>query len=206
MKTSLLGIVYFMLPTILGIPLFQAGYFKLELDPTAHSPAVIALMFVLYVLGADTWFYFVHRAIHDSRIYRWAHALHHRYEQPSPLAGFSFAFIESFLLGMFTPIVAFFFPLNGVVLLVFVVWFSFMEVYVHLGFEILPRGFARNPIGKWIGTSVFHNMHHEDGAYNFGVYFTWWDRMLGTIHPQYCLLYTSPSPRDNRVSRMPSSA
>ena len=26
------------------------------------------------------------------------------------------------------------------------------------------------------------------------------------IHSKDCLLYTSPSPRDNRVSRMPSSA
>ena len=28
-------------------------------------------------------------------------------------------------------------------------------------------------------------MHHENGAYNFGVYFTWWDRAMGTIHPDY---------------------
>ena len=36
----------------------------------------------------------------------------------------------------------------------------------------------------------------EDG--NFGV--------LGIIVPCICLLYTSPSPRDKRQSRMPSSA
>ena len=27
-----------------------------------------------------------------------------------------------------------------------------------------------------------------------------------TLHPKICLLYTSPSPRDKRQSRMPSSA
>ena len=38
-------------------------------------------------------------------------------------------------------------------------------------------------------------------------------KVLGQLSPEvnkrdakYCLLYTSPSPRDNRVSRMPSSA
>ena len=31
-------------------------------------------------------------------------------------------------------------------------------------------------------------------------------RMEETRHPSYCLLYTSPSPRDQRGSRMPSSA
>ena len=32
------------------------------------------------------------------------------------------------------------------------------------------------------------------------------EKKLGEPKPQDCLLYTSPSPRDNRVSRMPSSA
>ena len=31
-------------------------------------------------------------------------------------------------------------------------------------------------------------------------------RVIVTIRPKYCLLYTSPSPRDQRGSRMPSSA
>ena len=29
---------------------------------------------------------------------------------------------------------------------------------------------------------------------------------LNLLHPNFCLLYTSPSPRDKRQSRMPSSA
>ena len=32
----------------------------------------------------------------------------------------------------------------------------------------------------------------------------WWNPM--TVNPETCLLYTSPSPRDKRQSRMPSSA
>ena len=31
-------------------------------------------------------------------------------------------------------------------------------------------------------------------------------RKIATDHPEHCLLYTSPSPRDKRQSRMPSSA
>ena len=30
--------------------------------------------------------------------------------------------------------------------------------------------------------------------------------MPGSLHPKTCLLYTSPSPRDRSLSRMPSSA
>ena len=35
---------------------------------------------------------------------------------------------------------------------------------------------------------------------------THYQRLLNYIKPDYCLLYTSPSPRDSRRSRMPSSA
>ena len=33
-----------------------------------------------------------------------------------------------------------------------------------------------------------------------------WQKVQVARHPQSCLLYTSPSPRDKRQSRMPSSA
>ncbi|PRP93172.1 hypothetical protein ENSA5_44390 [Enhygromyxa salina] len=86
-------------------------------------------------------------------------------------------------------------PINRVVLWVFVFFFTFVEAYVHLGFEILPRWVARSRIGKYLGTSVFHNMHHEDGAYNFAAYFTWWDRIFGTIHPDYAERYEAVTER-----------
>ena len=44
-------------------------------------------------------------------------------------------------------------------------------------------------VNKFVGLSDVNASTLDDGA------------MI-----QYCLLYTSPSPRDNRVSRMPSSA
>jgi sterol desaturase/sphingolipid hydroxylase (fatty acid hydroxylase superfamily) len=28
-------------------------------------------------------------------------------------------------------------------------------------------------------------MHHEHAPRNFGLYFTWWDRLMGTEHPDY---------------------
>jgi sterol desaturase/sphingolipid hydroxylase (fatty acid hydroxylase superfamily) len=30
-----------------------------------------------------------------------------------------------------------------------------------------------------------HNMHHEHIHYNFALYFTFWDRWMGTMHPDY---------------------
>lgn len=36
-----------------------------------------------------------------------------------------------------------------------------------------------------MNTSTHHNLHHQQGNYNFGLYFNFWDRMMGTNHPQY---------------------
>lgn len=189
LRNSLLGIIFFLLPSVLSTPLYLSGHMKLITDPSATSPAMIALSFILFIIGADTWFYWTHRGMHHSSVYRFTHELHHRSKQPSPLAGYAFSAIEGFVLGLYLPLVLLVFPVNRVMLWIFVFWFTFLEAYVHLGFEVLPRWIARNPITKFLGTAVFHDMHHENGAYNFGVYFTWWDRMMGTIHPQYTERY-----------------
>ena len=30
-----------------------------------------------------------------------------------------------------------------------------------------------------------HDMHHAGGRWNYGLYFTWWDRIGRTEHPEY---------------------
>ena len=39
-----------------------------------------------------------------------------------------------------------------------------------------------------------------------GIHAEPWDKYVAVAHGRICLLYTSPSPRDQRGSRMPSSA
>ena len=54
---------------------------------------------------------------------------------------------------------------------------------------LIQRSVKHKTLGKIIKRSSKISFHDEDNSSNLG-----------------CLLYTSPSPRDNRVSRMPSSA
>jgi sterol desaturase/sphingolipid hydroxylase (fatty acid hydroxylase superfamily) len=42
--------------------------------------------------------------------------------------------------------------------------------------------------GRWLGwnnTTTGHDLHHELGRYNYGFYFRWWDKLMGTEHPGY---------------------
>ncbi|MEO0917088.1 MAG: DUF2147 domain-containing protein, partial [Pseudomonadota bacterium] len=34
-------------------------------------------------------------------------------------------------------------------------------------------------------TVTHHDLHHAHAGYNLGLYFTWWDRWMGTEHPNY---------------------
>jgi uncharacterized protein (DUF2147 family) len=59
------------------------------------------------------------------------------------------------------------------------------NVIGHLGFEILPKGFTRNKWVNWNTVITHHNMHHEHFHYNYGLYFSWWDRLMKTEHEKY---------------------
>ena len=59
------------------------------------------------------------------------------------------------------------------------------NVYGHLGFELYPVGFSKHPLGKWLNTSVAHNQHHHHFKGNYGLYFTFWDRIMGTLRIDY---------------------
>ena len=50
----------------------------------------------------------------------------------------------------------------------------------------------------WDAEELYHPVPEEKGQYNY------WDK--NPEHFNHCLLYTSPSPRDRSLSRMPSSA
>jgi Delta7-sterol 5-desaturase len=54
-----------------------------------------------------------------------------------------------------------------------------------LGYEVFPNGFNENWFGKWVNTSVSHNMHHKYSVKNYGLWTTIWDRMMGTMHEKY---------------------
>jgi lathosterol oxidase len=58
-------------------------------------------------------------------------------------------------------------------------------VYGHLGYELYPNGLNKNRVGRWINTSTSHNQHHQYFKGNYGLYFTFWDRMMGTLRSDY---------------------
>jgi len=55
---------------------------------------------------------------------------------------------------------------------------------------------GRFPIFKYLGTSTFHAEHHEHLNYNYGFYTLIWDKLFGTLDPEYDDRFSQASEQD----------
>ncbi len=53
-----------------------------------------------------------------------------------------------------------------------------------MGYELYPANWYRIPLLKYKTPSTHHNLHHAKFNGNYGLYFTWWDRWMGTEFPE----------------------
>ena len=86
---------------------------------------------------------------------------------------------------LYVPLALLIIPTHGLALSVVLLIMIFKNATSHSGYELYPRTWARLPVLGWLTTVTHHDMHHERGSGNFGFYFTWWDRAMGTEHPDY---------------------
>jgi lathosterol oxidase len=149
----------------------------------------IPVSLVLTLVVHDTYFYWMHRGLHHDRIFRYTHLVHHESTNPSPWASYSFHFIEAFLEGAVIIVLAFVMPLHPLTILLFTFVSFFINVYGHLGYEIMPRSLRHSIWFEIINTSLYHNLHHRKFKGNYSLYFRFWDRWMGTEHPDYVKEY-----------------
>jgi len=151
---------------------------------------------VAIILLHDAYFYFAHRAMHHPKIYRLFHRTHHRSTNPTPWAAFAFNPLEALVEA--APIVFFvcLFPVHPLAILTWLLFMTVYNVYGHLGWELYPLNAPHHPILKWLNTSVSHNQHHQFAHSNYGLYFTWWDRWFGTLHPDYATQFDEVARRN----------
>lgn len=137
------------------------------------------------VVAHDTYFYWMHRLMHHPRLFKLFHLVHHRSVNPTPYTSFSFHPLESVLEFGIVPLLAFLMPVHWSALAIFTLWSIVFNVLGHTGYEFSPSGFTRHPIFKWFNTPTHHNMHHHRSNFNYSLYFNFWDRVMGTNHPEY---------------------
>jgi Delta7-sterol 5-desaturase len=169
---------------ILGSPEL-AKHTKFYTNINQHSMVYFVLAFPLMAIMHDTYFYWMHRLMHHPSVFKLVHLVHHKSTNPSPFAAYAFHPLEAVVEAGIFVVFVFTIPVHLVHLLFFFLFMMIYNVYGHLGWELYPKGFSRHWFGKWINTSVNHNMHHQYFKGNYGLYFLFWDRLMGTIRPDY---------------------
>lgn len=163
------------------------------------APWAIAAYLAAIILAHDTYFYWTHRAMHSPLLFKRFHRFHHRTITPTAWAAYSFALPEAFLMALFMPLYLYVVPTPHFAVFLFLAIMILRNAMGHAGLELHPRGWASHPVLKWISTTTHHDLHHAGSFnHNFGFYFTWWDKLMGTEHPDYVATFdrvTAPGPR-----------
>ena len=169
-------------------------------DLSQYGVVYAILAFPLMLLMHDTWFYWTHRLMHHPRLFRLFHLVHHKSTNPSPWAAYAFHPLEAVVESLIFVVFLWTIPVHSIHLMSFFVFSLVYNVYGHLGFELYSRGFSKHWLGKWINTSVSHNMHHQYFKGNYGLYFLIWDRLMGTLSPGYDRTFDAVASREPSIT------
>lgn len=147
-------------------------------------PYFVFSIFLMIVLH-DAYFYWTHRLMHDPKLFKSFHFVHHQSTNPSPWASFAFQPTEAVVEAGIFILISFIIPSHIYATIVFLLFMTSYNVYGHLGWELYPKNFNKHWLGKHLNTSINHNMHHQYFKGNYGLYFTFWDNLMGTTNKNY---------------------
>ncbi len=182
---SVVSCTIFALSGTAGEFAWRAGYTQVYLDVHQYGVAYLILSVPLLMFLHDTYFYFVHRLMHHKLVFERVHKVHHQSRNPSPWASFSFHPFEAALEAVILPLLILVVPVHPIALLIFVTIMTIFGVVNHTGYELYAKSFVTNRVLRAWLTTTHHQLHHKFYRTNYGLYFTLWDRWLGTEHAGY---------------------
>lgn len=165
--------------------LWQQGYTQIYTDFSQYSIWYVPVSIGAALFVHETYYYWLHRWMHRPRIFRKIHKVHHESIKTSSLTSFSFHPTESVLQAIIIPVIVLFLPLHIYAILFLLMLMTFSGTINHASVEIYPKGFQRHWLGKWLIGATHHDLHHKQFRFNFGLYFTFWDRWMQTESPDY---------------------
>jgi len=185
LKNSFFAMAVFVGMDILVFEAANLGLFKKYDDISEYGVVWFWLSMPLLIIFHDTYFYWTHRAMHHPKLYKLFHMTHHRSHNPTPFTAYSFTPLEAMVSYLYAPLALMVIPTHGIALYTVLTIMIFKNAIGHCGYEVFPRHWAKLPVLGWLTTVTHHDMHHERGNGNFGLYFTLWDRWMGTEHANY---------------------
>jgi sterol desaturase/sphingolipid hydroxylase (fatty acid hydroxylase superfamily) len=199
-KWSLITSVIFAFAGALTTVLWQKGYTRIYVEineyPLWYLPASLAISMLVH----ETYYYWLHRWMHVPAVFKLMHKVHHDSNTTSPWTAFSFHPLEGLLQAIILPLTIMFLPMHYYVLLLQLSIMTFSSVINHLEIEVYPSKFNNNFIGRWMIGATHHSLHHKQFKYNFGLYFTFWDKWKRTESPKFKELFDEKTRKSSPVT------
>ena len=190
-KWSLVTSFIFSIAGALTVVLWQHGYTKIYESLSLYGWWYLPVSLIIFMLLHETYYYWFHRWMHNPKIFRIVHKVHHDSNITSPFTAFSFHPLEGLIQAVFMPVILMILPMHYYIIIIQLILMTFSSVINHLDIEIYPSSFLLRYPGRWLIGATHHSLHHRQFKYNYGLYFTFWDKIKKTESPLFKHLFSS---------------
>jgi sterol desaturase/sphingolipid hydroxylase (fatty acid hydroxylase superfamily) len=184
-KLSTMSSVVFAIASAIILSAYNHNLTHLYSDPQQYGLWYLGISYMAVLVLQDAYFYFTHRLFHHPSLFLHMHQGHHRSRYPTPWTSFAFDPLEAIVASLFLVGIIFILPLHFITLIAVMTTMTVWAVLNHLGLDRLPLSFPHHFLGKWFIGPAHHSIHHLNYRFHYGLYFTFWDQLLGTQAPFY---------------------
>ncbi|KAF0978985.1 hypothetical protein FDP41_002055 [Naegleria fowleri] len=179
-KMSLFAIPWL---SFLTVPFFIGelkGYSKLYWEAENDPWWYYAVIITGFILFTDTCIYWIHRWEHTfPLIYKYIHKSHHKWLVVTPFAAFAFNPLDGWAQALPYHIFAYLFPMQTKLYIFLFIVVQCWSINIHDGVDFVGSRLGTTS-SKYINGALHHYIHHTRYDYNYGQYFTFWDRVMGS--------------------------
>lgn len=184
-RLSIISAICFGLGAACFMAIYNLGLTKVYLQWEARDLGYIAFSYVAVLILQDAYFYFVHRLLHLPFLFKHFHEGHHHSKPPTPWTFFALEPVEAMSQIGFLLCLTLLIPLNLGVLVAVLVTMTVWSTGNHMGLQVVPLTRSSRWWGQWFIGSSHHLIHHQRYSRHYGLYFTFWDKVLGTQDQRY---------------------
>ena len=181
--------------------LTNSSPFRMDYESLPSSFEVI-WQTVFFMLVDDFMFYWMHRFLHGDRIYPYIHKVHHKYQNSISISSEYAHPIEFLLVNAFTSNAGSMITGKKTHYFTILMWYILRTAETtdgHCGYEFSWSPYRLLPMS---GSSEYHNYHHLSFKGNYSSWFTYMDRLCGTINVKYQEFVEKKREYSNRVNTL----
>lgn len=157
------------------------GYSRLyRFTEVEISLSELMMSVIGFIVFTDTAIYWIHRWLHHPLVYGIVHKPHHQWIVTTPFASHAFHPVDGFLQSVPYHIYVYLFPMEEHLYFFLLIMVNIWSISIHDGNHKMKN--------KVVNSAACHTLHHREFNYNYGQYFTIWDRLGGTYRSpdKYC--------------------